>query len=186
MKVTESSPSDAFLRDLADPAAGALGLAEASAALEVEAVSSAGRLRALAALDPYDRFARFEGAVARILDVPLAEAEAALRRIDDPQAWQQQTPNIAYLPVACGPQAGFFLSGFLRIDAGFELPEHEHLGEELTLVLQGAFIESVSNTLFLPGEPAVMAGGSRHKLHVPADGPHLVGLVTVRTGIRLV
>ena len=186
MKVTESSTSDAFLRDLADPAAAALGMASAAATLAGEAVSPAGRGRLLQALDPYERFARFEAAVARILELPLPTAAAAMRRIDDPAAWQPQTPHIAYLPVVSGPGAGFFLCGFLRVDAGHELPEHEHLGEELTMVLQGAFVESASGSLFLPGEPAIMPAGTRHKLHVPADGPHLVGLVTVKTGIRLV
>lgn len=186
MKVTESSSSDAFLRDLADPAAAALGMASAAATLASEVVRPDARTHLLGSLDPYARFARFESEVARILDLPLSEAAAALRRIDDPSAWQPQTPHIAYLPVASGPGAGFFLSGFLRVDAGHELPEHEHLGEELTLVLQGAFVDSASGTRFLPGEPALMLGGTRHKLQVPADGPHLVGLVTVKTGIRLV
>jgi quercetin dioxygenase-like cupin family protein len=187
MTVTEFSASDAFLRDLDDPVGAALGLADVSSGLATEPADAARlRLSLIEALDPYQRFARFEAAVAEILQLPHAEAAAALRRIDDASAWLPQTPYIAYLPVQSGPEAGYFLTGFLRVDAGCELPEHEHIGEELTYVLQGAFVESSSGKLFRPGEPAIMSGGTRHSLIVPADGPHLLGLVTVRDGIRLV
>ena len=53
-------------------------------------------------------------------------------------------------------------------------------------MLQGAFEESVSREVFRPGQPSRMPGGSRHTFRVLADGPDLVGLVTVKTGVRLV
>jgi hypothetical protein len=144
------------------------------------------RGRVLDELRPYDRFERFEAAVAELLQLPRADAAVALRCIDDPSAWLPQGPGVSYLPVASGPNAGFFLAGFLRVEAGLEFPEHEHLGEEITLVLQGAFEESNSGVLFRPGEPSYMPPGSRHRFRVPADGPHLVGLATVKRGLRLV
>jgi anti-sigma factor ChrR (cupin superfamily) len=190
MKSIEPEQSDGFLRDLvatlADTASGGVGLARATEGLTALSISSEARDRVLAQLQPYARFARFEAAVAELLQLSAADAAAALKRVDDPAAWLEQAPGVSYLPVASGPNAGFFLTGFLRVAAGMEFPEHEHLGEEITLVLQGAFEESVSGRLFRPGEPSYMPAGSRHTFRVPADGPHLVGLVTVKTGVRLV
>jgi quercetin dioxygenase-like cupin family protein len=198
MKSREPPESDRFLSDLVDTLAGssihaqAPGLSPAGALCSVAdglgalASSPQARARMLDELRPYDRFARFEAAVAELLQLPRADAAAALRRIDDPAAWLPQAPGLSYLPVESGPNAGFFLAGFLRVEAGLEFPEHEHLGEEITLVLQGAFEESNSGVLFRPGEPSYMPAGSRHTFRVLADGPHLVGLVTVKLGVRLV
>jgi len=187
MKSIEPQDSDGFLQDLdalADGSGGGAGLAHAAGSLAGLTTSPQSRVRVLEALQPYERFVRFEAAVAELLHVSMTEAAAALQRIDDPTAWLAQAPGVAYLPVAGSPEAGFFLAGFLRVEAGMEFPEHEHLGEEVTFVLQGAFEESCSGALFLPGQPSRMPGGSRHTFRVPADGPHLVGLVTVKTGVR--
>jgi anti-sigma factor ChrR (cupin superfamily) len=172
---------DAFLAELADP-----GLALATDGLPALSVEAGARARLLEALDPYQRFARFERAVADLLQVSPAQAAAALRSIDDEAAWQVQAPGVAYLPVAAGPDAGFFLAGFLRVAAGLEFPLHEHLGDEVTLVLQGAFEESQSREVFRPGQPSRMPAGSRHTLRALPGGPDLVGLVAVKTGVRLV
>jgi anti-sigma factor ChrR (cupin superfamily) len=90
------------------------------------------------------------------------------------------------LPIAGGPDSDFVFSGFLRVEAGTTFPPHEHLGEEITFVLQGAFEESVSGEVFTPGRPSIMPSGSRHTFRVLADGPHLIGLITVRGGARFV
>jgi hypothetical protein len=195
MKPTHPQDSDRFLLELdaylGECRASALALASVANGLQPMAATAAtaatadGRARLLTELQPYDRFARFEPAVAELLQITPAEAAAALRRIDEPSAWLPQGPGIAFLPVPGAPEAGFFLSGFLRVEAGMEFPEHEHLGEEITLVLQGAFEESVSGQVFLPGEPAHMAAGTHHKFRVPEAGPHLLGLATVKVGLRL-
>jgi len=138
----------------------------------------------LANLVAYDRFARFEQAVAEILGVSSEYAAGALSRIDDASAWQEQAPGIAFISVEAAPEKGFVYSGLLRVHAGHELPRHEHLGDELTLVLQGAFVEDSQGRRFGPGEPSHMLAGSSHAFVVPAVGPHLIGLVTLRTGIR--
>jgi anti-sigma factor ChrR (cupin superfamily) len=188
MKASEPEREDGFLAELPDLATAGAGLCAALAAdnLATPPLRPAARGQLLDQLRPYDRFARFESAVAELLQISQPEAAAALQRIDDASAWQPQLPGVAYLPVVSGPDAGLFLSGFLRVDAGLVLPEHEHLGEEVTYVLQGGFEESISGKLFLPGEPATMQAGTRHSFRVPADGPHLVGLVAIKGGVRFV
>ena len=179
---------DPFMLDLEpiDAESARAGVLHLSEALEALSSDAQARGRILDALKPYDRFARFEAAVADLLQVSRVEAAAALARIDDATAWQEQAPGIALLPVACGPNAGFVYSGFIRVEAGLTFPQHEHLGEELTFVLQGAFEEDSQGLRFGPGEPARMATGTRHGFRVPPDGPHLVGLVTLHTGFRLI
>ena len=186
MKSDEPQPSDAFLMDLEQDhgASVALGLSGLAASLGTARVREDTRAGLLRALDSYARFERFEADVAQILGFSREQAAAALCRIDDAGAWQVYAPGIAFLPVSASPDAGFALSGFLRVDAGMDFPEHEHLGEELTFVLQGAFEESSSGKVYRPGEPARMAAGTRHKFRVPAGGPHLVGLATVKVGLR--
>ncbi|HEY2736177.1 MAG TPA: cupin domain-containing protein [Polyangiales bacterium] len=185
MKLAEPSDRDAFLNDLA-----ALGESPEPLARTLpdsDATPSDGqRARVLAALDPYERFARFEDAVAQLLKISRAEAATALRRIDDPTVWRQPAPGARYLPIAGGPDSDFVFSGFLRVEAGATFPPHEHLGEEITFVLQGAFEESVSGEVFGPGQPSIMPAGSRHTFRVLAEGPHLIGLITVRVGARFV
>jgi quercetin dioxygenase-like cupin family protein len=179
---------DPFLLDLEaiDAKIARMGVLHVSDALGALPSGGDARWRILDALLPYDRFARFESEVADLLQVSREEAAVALARIDDAKAWQAQAPGIALLPVPCGPNAGFVYTGFIKVEAGVAFPQHEHLGEELTYVLQGAFEEDSQGLRFGPGEPARMAAGTRHGFRVPPDGPHLVGLVTLRTGFRLI
>lgn len=179
---------DPFLLDLEsiDAENARSGVLHVSDALGELSSDAGARSRILDVLKPYDRWARFEQAVAALLQVSREEGAAALARIDDTSAWQVQAPGIALLPVPSGPNAGYAYSGFIRVAAGLTFPQHEHLGEELTYVLQGAFEEDSQGLRFGPGEPALMAAGTRHGFRVPPDGPHLVGLVTLRTGFRLI
>jgi ChrR Cupin-like domain len=142
--------------------------------------------RLLASLHPYERFARFESNVAEILGVSNVQAAAALSQIDDVSAWQQVAPGISLLPLTAAADCDYAVSAFLRVDAGTAFPRHEHLGEELTYVLQGAFEDDATGRRFGPGEPAHMGSATQHAFVVPAAGPHLVGLVTIRAGFRLV
>jgi quercetin dioxygenase-like cupin family protein len=178
---------DSFLLDLEPLEAFTAreGLWQLSASLTVAVSARSERARVLASLHPYQRFARFEAAVAQILGVSNVQAAAALSQIDDERAWRTLALGISLLPLAAAEERGFAVSGFLRVAAGTVFPRHEHLGEELTYVLQGAFEDDSNGCRFGPGEPARMPMGSRHGFSVPAQGPHLVGLVTIRNGFQL-
>jgi ChrR Cupin-like domain len=176
---------DAFLRGLIEADAAGAELVPSALADTELASGASDRARLLAALDPSERFARFEPAVAELLQLSREQARSALARIDDATAWVEVAPGMAYLPLECGAGSSFTLNGFIRIDAGLNTPEHEHLGEEVTLVLQGCFADS-SGARYYAGEPARQAKGTRHSFSVPADGPHLVGLAAVQTGVVLI
>lgn len=140
----------------------------------------------LTSLHRYERFARFESHVAEILGVTNVQAAAALSQIDDERAWRVLAPGISLLQLTAAEDRGYAVSAFLRVEAGTVFPRHEHLGEELTYVLQGAFVDDATGRRFGPGEPARMDAGTQHAFTVPAEGPHLVGLVTLRSGFKLV
>jgi putative transcriptional regulator len=162
-------------------AAGLLHLSEALPAV----VPSAGlRERILDGALTEGRLARFAGAVAELLDVGLDKAKALLERIDDPAAWSHELPGISFLWVDGGPRVAAAVRGFVRVSAGQEFPEHEHLGDEITLVLQGGFEDVERGRVFRPGEIDRMPPGTSHGFRALPGGPDLVKLAVVQTGLR--
>jgi hypothetical protein len=178
---------DSFLLDL-EPLEAVIArecLEQLTDSLTTSASSPPERAQPLARLHPYERFARFESEVAEILGVSNVQAAAALSQIDDDSAWRPLAPGISLLPLTAAEERGYAVSAFLRVDAGAVFPRHEHLGEELTYVLQGAFEDDATGHRVGPGEPAFMKAGTQHGFVVPAAGPHLVGLVTIKAGRKL-
>jgi quercetin dioxygenase-like cupin family protein len=71
------------------------------------------------------------------------------------------------------------------VAAGTTFPEHEHLGEETVLVLQGAFTEPGSGRTVRAGETDVLSAQSSHTFHAPPDGPDLLMLQVTAVGVRV-
>ena len=130
------------------------------------------------------RLARFAGAVAELLDVGTAKAKELLERIDDPSAWSLELPGISFLWVEGGPSVANAVRGFVRVAAGQEFPDHEHLGDETVLVLQGGFEDVQRGKVFLPGDVDKMPTGTNHGFRALPGGPDLVKLAVVQTGLR--
>jgi quercetin dioxygenase-like cupin family protein len=188
---------DAFLGDVQaeldrDPAgdaqlqadAAGIGLLHLSEALPAVAPPVSLRERILDGAHSEGRLARFAGAVAELLDVGLDKARALLDRIDDPAAWSHELPGISFLWVEGGPRVAVALRGFVRVDAGQEFPEHEHLGDEIVLVLQGGFEDVARGRVFRPGDIDRMPTGTSHGFRALPDGPDLLKLAVVQTGLR--
>lgn len=178
---------DEFLKDLRElesGTSGELGLLYASEALEAKAPPAALRARLLADIPHEGRFERFAETAAKMLDIGLDAARALLDKLDDPAVWSHELPGISFFWVDGGPAVQQAVRGFLRVDAGLDFPDHEHLGEETTLILQGSYIDAGRARVFRPGDVDRMQGGTSHAFHVPKDGPHLVKLAIVQTGLR--
>jgi quercetin dioxygenase-like cupin family protein len=189
---------DAFLRELhgADAAAAdggdgapaseapGLGLLAVCEGLKPVAPSLDLRARLLHSADAPSRLARFADQVAELLDVGLDKARELLARIDDPSAWEEQLPGVAFLWVEGGPRVAAAVRGFVRVRAGMQFPDHEHLGEEITLVLQGGFEDPDRQVVVRPGEVDHMPVGTSHGFRALAGGTDLLKLAVVHTGLK--
>jgi hypothetical protein len=175
---------DAFGRDVEDAAAVDLGLSYVINELPAALPPIGFRDRLLGAALPEHRLARYAEPIAALLDIDVTAAEALIGRIDDPSAWFDFLPGISLLPVPAGPLAAGALRGFVRVRAGVEFPEHEHLGDEAVMIMQGYYSDSVTGEVFGPGDTPRMAVDTQHSFRVFADGPDLLGLVVAQGGLR--
>ncbi|HHH29279.1 MAG TPA: cupin domain-containing protein [Polyangiaceae bacterium] len=131
------------------------------------------------------RLARFAAPVAKLLDVDDARAEALLDGIDDPASWSPSpVPGMVLYHFEGGEKVADCITGFTRIARGGAFPEHEHLGTEYVLVVQGRVRDGVSGEIYGPGDLSIMEAGTSHDLEV-LPGPALVYLVVIFDGIRL-
>lgn len=177
---------DAFLDAVygeAGEALAGLGLSRLSDALPELAPPPSLRARILEAAAPQARLARYAGAVAELLDLGLDKAKALLERIDDPSAWVDELPGVQFLWVDGGPRVAAAVRGFLRVEPGLDFPEHEHLGDEVTLVLQGGFEDPARGLSFRAGEIDRMPQGTTHMFRA-LPGAKLLKLSVVQTGLR--
>lgn len=169
--LAEAGVPDADLAGTKDSVA-ALGLAT-----DAEAPPAGLRDRVLASRQRQGRYGIFADRIARLFDLPLADAEALMTRIEEPSAW---TPflieGLELVPVAAGPKCAGAIATLVRIQPGATFPEHAHRGDETMLVLDGGFREpadggeevwrgdeifrgdGTEHTLVaLPGEPCIAA-----------------------------
>jgi len=162
-----------------------LGLLQLSEALEPSTAPASLRARLLAELPVTRRFERFAASVAKLLDIGLERANALLDRLDDAAVFTTEMPGVEFFWVEGGPRVANAVRGFLRVAAGTTFPEHEHLGEETVLVLQGAFTEPGSGRTVRAGETDVLSAQSSHTFHAPPDGPDLLMLQVTAVGVRV-
>ena len=184
MTRSKSNEPDAFWRDVPDGTGADLGFACLSDTLTPVTPSDGLRERMLGAALPEDRLARYADRIAELLEIDVAAARALIARIDDPSAWFDFLPGIALLPAPGGPAVQNALRGFVRVRAGVEFPEHEHLGAEAVMIMQGYYADGVTGDVFGPGDVPQHAERSQHSFRVLADGPDLLGLVVAQGGLR--
>jgi hypothetical protein len=192
--VTASSrDADAFLRDLealeCDPESSALevaehGILQFAEALEPVAPPSGARGALLASITTQGRFARFAEQTAKMLDLGLDQAKALLDRLHDLSLFESELPGIQFYWCEGGPAVANAVRGFVRVAAGTNFPEHEHIGDEIVLVLQGTFVDTTRGLTFHAGDSDIMRAGTSHSYYVPAGGPDLLKLSVTQVGLR--
>jgi putative transcriptional regulator len=129
------------------------------------AVSADCRAKTLAALDQATLH-RLPVAPPRTeMPVPLARLLNASSFNDI--AWKTKAPGVAMFDIKLPPHARGQLK-LLRIGAGRAMPEHGHGGEEITLVLQGAYRDHMGR--FARGDVADLDEDIEHKPVVEQDG----------------
>lgn len=140
------------------------------------AVSTACRARTLAALDQVaPPPAPAPAAVKSELPLPLARLLHAAHY--DELAWKTKAPGVAMCNVKL-PKGARGQLKLLRIGAGRAMPEHGHGGEEITMVLKGAYRDHMGR--FVAGDVADLDESVEHKPVVEADGDCICLVATER------
>jgi quercetin dioxygenase-like cupin family protein len=141
-----------------------------------------GRARLLDAVAEAHRFDDLEATVASLLDIDAGRAGRMLLDIDHESAWESgPNPACSICHVEGGPKVHDAVTGFVRISPGGHFPDHEHLGDETVLVLQGA-LRDVDGSVVGAGQIARKPAGSAHTFAVEGDLP-LVYLAIVQRGL---
>lgn len=143
------------------------------------------RAQLFAAIDETCRFEDFVDPIAKLVHLSMERTRDYLRKIDEPQQWDAGPfPGVALLHIDSGPGLEQAITGFVRLDAGAQFPEHEHLGEERIFVLQGTYIDSLGET-YGPGSYVVKPPGTAHHLDVPSGGSDCIYLAVVERGVQV-
>ncbi len=139
----------------------AVGLAEAIA----ETPPSSLRDRILATRARGGRYGVFADRVARLFDVPVNDAEALLKKLEEPGGWEPFLfEGTEVMTVPAGPKRAGATAAFVRVQPGSRFPEHAHRGEETMLVLEGGVVEAGTPNEAWRGDEMVRADGTQHTL----------------------
>jgi hypothetical protein len=141
------------------------------------------RLRLVESLDQAHRFDDLEDVVADLADLPIDEARRLLLRVDAPStAWDPgPSAGIELLHFEGGPRVHDAVTGFVRHAPGTTFPEHDHVGDEKVLVLQGAFEDS-DGVVYRSGDVATRGAASSHSYRAVGPLP-LVTMAVVHGGV---
>lgn len=150
----------------ADPALAAeLASYEDSASLLVTEVAPSPETRArLLASAGGGRFEAHAGRMASLFDVSVDRARELLGLIERPASWSVEMPGIALVHFDGGPAYAAADCGFIRLAPGAVFPPHRHLGEEVSVVLEGTMRDAATGRVLGPGDELVQAEGSDHHL----------------------
>jgi len=113
--------------------------------------------------------------IAVFFGVSEESARAHAERLLRTEGWQQVVRGLSWLPFE--PSAGM-CTGFMRTDAAFEMPSHQHAATEQVLVLAGR-LRSHDGSTIGPGETLLFQGGTAHWFGVDAC-PEILVAVRVR------
>lgn len=147
-------------------------------ALPAERVSADCRARTLAALDQATLHRLPVASPRSELPVPLAR----LMGIQDFDSipWKSKAPGVATCDVKLPATARGRLK-LLRIASGRAMPEHGHGGEEITLVLKGAYHDHIGR--FGPGDVADLDEDVEHR-PIAEQGGECICLVAIERPTR--
>lgn len=144
----------ALLSDADAPLAGGLGAA---------------RPRLLESVAHLERFVPFLPQVAAALGVAPNDARRALHALSDEGGWVlvPVLPDLKIRPVRVGARE---IDGavFAAIEPGGRIPDHEHHGSEVMVVLQGALYDPAVGVVSMGGT-LPSDDGTRHALEVPRE-----------------
>lgn len=136
------------------------------------------RGRLLASVDHLERFTPMAPRLAEVLDIPANDARRALHAFERPEDLPgTPVPGMKAVPLPTGPRRRAAEAVLACLAPGIALPRHRHVGEEVVLVFQGAFITDDGHEV-RAGQELRSAGGSVHAIaRVLGDEPCLCAIV---------
>ncbi len=142
------------------------------------------RERLMGTVSKTHRFPDFEERVATLVELPLEKIREFMLGIDTKEPWLPgPIPGMDFFHFEGGASVKNAITGFTRIAPGITFPEHEHVGEECVLVMQGSFRDAdgeehgVGDEVWLPAD-------SSHTFEVTSKIP-LLYLAIVQGGLRV-
>jgi hypothetical protein len=141
------------------------------------------RLQLLDRLKSVCRFELYVPVLAKLLDIDEGRTRQELMRVDEQPFDPSLAANVTTLDIAAGPRWANGISGFVRVMPQTAFPHHEHLGEDLTFILQGALRER-DGEIYRPGTLITESRGSSHDFEVVSDVP-LIYVAMADVGIRI-
>jgi anti-sigma factor ChrR (cupin superfamily) len=115
---------------------------------------------------------RYEGLVdklARMWDLGHAQIRALLEWMKTADWEPSGIPGVDVLHLQPGPAAAHADAGFVRFVPGMEFPFHDHIGQELQLIMDGEMTDN-SGIIYRVGDSMSMPVGSTHSFVIGADG----------------
>lgn len=128
------------------------------------------------------RFAGFVERVASLTDLAREKAEELLDALDDAARWVGHGTETALFHVEPGPRLANAIVGFVRLREGTRFIEHEHVGDEVMLILQGGLV--LDGKTYRAGDEVPSSGGTAHTF-VAAPGPDLLYLGVIEGGMKV-
>lgn len=138
-------------------------------ALPVVEPSGAARSKLFAELSTSERFTLFASDVARVFELSVEDARAALRQIHDAAWLPGRAPGISVISTPALAARDVVIA---RLESGVRIPRHGHSHREVTLVLDGLLREDDS-TIYRAGDVLDAAVGLEHEVEVSGDHPCL-------------
>jgi ChrR Cupin-like domain len=174
---------DAFEREVTEGVAGGSDhVSTAVGSPRGEAIAQK-RLQLLGRLKSVCRFELYVPALAKLLEIDEGSTRQELMRVDEQPFDPSLAANVSTLDIAAGPRWANGISGFVRVMPQTAFPHHEHLGEDLTFILQGALRER-NGEIYRPGTLIIESVGSSHDFEVVSDVP-LIYVAMAEVGIRI-
>ena len=122
------------------------------------------------------RFEKFATRVGQIFDVAIDRAREMLGWVDDPNKWVPSgLPGMRAVHFAAGPACAGADTGYIELAPGAQFPFHEHIGEEVSLVLAGRVRDS-DGTIYVPGQEIPKAPGTKHEFWADGDDTLVVAV----------
>jgi hypothetical protein len=139
----------------------------------------AGKSRLLASLARPGRYGVFADRLSRLFDVPIEVAARLCQKVEEGGSFRPwMAEGVEMMGVRPGPRFEGAIAAIGRLQPGARFPHHAHKGEEITLVMDGAF-QDASGRIVARGEELLQTEGSAHDFVVLDRGVCIAAVLLI-------